>query len=75
MKNYSYVTFLSNDSYTYGVALLVESMSRVNTKYPLHVMVTNKVSAPTLEMLNELGVTYSEVESIATPEYIFNHNR
>ena len=74
MKNYSYVTLLTNDSYVYGITLLVESMKQVDTKYPLHVMVTDKVSAPTLEMLNELGVTYSEVESIATPEYIFNHN-
>jgi len=51
LKNYSYVTFLSNDSYTYGVALLVESMSRVKTKYPLHVLVTDNVSEPCLEIL------------------------
>lgn len=74
MNNYSYITLLTNDSYVYGIVLLVESMKQVDTQYPLHVMVTKQVSAPTLKILNQLGVTYSQVDEIMTPQYIFNHN-
>ena len=74
MKNYSYVTLLTNDSYVYGVALLVESMKRVNTKYPLHVLIINEVHAATIEILNQLGVTYEYVDIIPTPEDIYEHN-
>jgi hypothetical protein len=51
MKNYAYISLLTNDSYAYGVALLVESLKRVKAKYPLHVLVTDTVSAATLEFL------------------------
>ena len=74
MKKYSYVTLLSNDSYVYGVTLLVESMKQVDTKYPLCVMVTEKVSVPTIKILDELGVNHVNVTSIPTPDYIFEHN-
>jgi len=47
MKNYSYISLLTNDSYAYGIALLVESMKKVDTKYPLKVLVTNNVSKAT----------------------------
>jgi len=71
MTNYSYVTYLTNDSYAYGVALLVESMSRVDTKYPLHVLVTDEVSAAALEILQQLHVTYERVDILPTPEAIY----
>lgn len=74
MKNYSYVTYLTDDTYAYGVCLLVESMSRVNTKYPLHVLITDEVSPPTVELLRQLNVTYELVDVIPTPEDIYQHN-
>ena len=74
MKNYSYVTYLTDDTYAYGVCLLVESMSRVNTKYPLHVLITDEVSPPTVELLRQLNVTYELVDIIPTPEDIYEHN-
>ena len=74
MKNYSYITLLTNDSYVYGVALLVESMQRVKTKYPLHVLVIDEVHAATLEILDQLGVTYEYVDVIPTPQDIYEHN-
>ena len=74
MKNYSYVTLLTNDSYVYGVALLVESMQRVKTKYPLHVLIINEVHKATIEILNQLGVTYEYVDIIPTPNDIYEHN-
>ena len=74
MKNYSYVTLLTNDSYVYGVALLVESMQRIGTRYPLHVLIIDEVHAATIEILEQLGVTYEYVDVIPTPENIYAHN-
>ena len=74
MKNYSYVTLLTNDSYVYGVALLVETMKQTNTKYPLHVLIIDEVHAATIEILDQLGVTYEYVDVIPTPEDIYEHN-
>ena len=37
-------------------------------------MVTEKVSAPTIKILDELGVNHVNVTSIPTPDYIFEHN-
>ena len=74
MQNYSYVTLLSNDSYVYGVVLLVESMKKVDTKYPLHVLITKRVSEPTLEILRQLEVTYELIDIIETTPDIYEHN-
>ena len=74
-KNYSYVSLLTNDSYSYGIVLLVESMKKVNTKYPLHVLVTDNVSDAVLELLNQLeNVTYEKVDTIPITDYIYVHN-
>ena len=74
MNNYSYVTYLTDDTYTYGVVLLVESMKQAYTKYPLHVLVTKDVSAPCLEILNQLGITYELVNVIPISEQIDEYN-
>ena len=73
-KRYSYVTLLTNDSYVYGVVLLVESMKKVNTQYPLHVLITENVSSATKEILNQLQVSFENVDLIETPEDIYQHN-
>ena len=73
-KKYSYVSLLTNDSYTYGIVLLVESMKKVDTKYPLHVLVTKKVSTASLELLRQIGVTYEVVDTISVSEEIHNYN-
>lgn len=74
MKNYSYVTLLSDDTYAYGVILLLESLKTVKSKYPLHVLVTDEVSAPTIEILKQLDLTYEIVDTIKTPNIILKHN-
>ena len=74
MKKYSYVTLLTNDSYAYGVILLLESMKKVNTKYPLHVLITEDVSLPTIEILNQLDVTYELVDKIEMPKELMDYN-
>lgn len=73
-KKYSYVSLLTNDNYTYGIVLLKESMKQVNTKYPLHVLVTDNVSTASLELLTQLGATYEVVDTIAISEDIYNYN-
>lgn len=75
MKNYSYISLLTNDFYTYGVALLVESMKRVNTQYPLHVLITNNVSEAAREMVRQLGVTFEIVDTISVTDEINEYNK
>jgi hypothetical protein len=51
MKNYSYVTMLSDDSYIFGIILLQKSLKDVDTQYPLEVLVTSNVSKTILKIL------------------------
>ncbi len=74
MKNYSYVTLLTDDTYTYGICLLVASMKKVNTKYPLFVLITEDVSEPCIEILNQLKVKYKKVDKIPITNHIYKHN-
>ena len=73
-KNYSYVSLLTNDSYIYGIILLNETMKKVKSKYPLHVLVTEKVSKASLEILNQLKINYELVDTITTSEAAFQYN-
>ena len=74
MKKYSYISLLTDDSYAYGITLLVESLHKVKTKYPLHVLITEDVSAPVIEMLKQLNITYELINKIQISEELYNHN-
>ena len=74
IKKYSYVSLLTDDSYAYGIALLVESLKKVKSQYPLHVLITKDVSLPTIEMLRQLKVTYEVIDIIPISEELNNHN-
>ena len=74
MKNYSYVTILTDDSYVQGVVLLKETLKQTESKYPLFVLVTDNVTAPCLEILDQIKVTYKKVDTIAISNDILKHN-
>ena len=74
MEKYSYITLLSDDSYVYGVILLQESLRRVDSKYPLKVLVTSNVTPPILEILKQLKLEYEVIEPLQYP-HILEHNR
>ena len=74
MNNYRYITLLSDDSYIFGVILLHESLKKVNTQYPLEVLVTSNVSKPILNILEQLDLTYYVTDAIEKPEFI-NYNK
>lgn len=73
MKNYSYITLLSDDSYIFGIILLQESLKRVNTQYPLEIIVTPNVSKPVLNILDQLKLKYRIVEAITNDKFL-EHN-
>lgn len=58
MNNYAYTTLLANDEYTMGALCLHYSLLRVNSKYPLVIMVFDTVSPLTIEKLNEANASY-----------------
>ena len=74
MNNYRYITLLSDDSYIFGVILLQESLKKVNTQYPLEVLVTSNVSKPVLNILEQLNLTYYVTDAIEKPEFV-NYNK
>lgn len=74
MNNYRYITLLSDDSYIFGVILLQESLKKVNTQYPLEVLVTPNVSKPVLNILEQLNLTYYITDAIEKPEFV-NYNK
>lgn len=74
-KKYSYVSLLTDDSYVYGIILLHTSLQKVQSKYPLHVLITEDVCNASREILNQLDITYELVDKIKIPDIINNHNR
>ena len=74
MNKYSYVTLLSDDSYIYGIILLQESLKKVNTKYPLMVLVTSNVTPPIINILEQLELKYKIIEPIRY-EHILAYNK
>ena len=74
MKNYTYITLLTNDSYIRGVLLLKETLRKVESIYPLKCVVTEDVSDHTLDILKEAGIETIYFDKIATPQNIMDHN-
>lgn len=75
MNNYAYITLLSNDNYVPGVVLLKATLDAVNTKYPLIVLLPNKLSDASMDVLNKLGVETRVIDKIYMPEQIYEHNK
>ena len=74
MNKYSYVTILTNDEYLYGVMLLSETLKQVNSKYPLTVLITDDVGAPTCEIMRQLGINYELIDTISMPDVLYEEN-
>jgi len=74
MEKYSYITLLSDDSYIYGVILLQESLKRVQSQYPLKVLVTSNVTIPIIEILKQLNLEYEIIEPIQY-NHILEYNK
>ncbi len=69
MNKYSYITLLSDDSYIYGVILLSESLKGVKSKYSLEVMVTPNVSKTILNILDQLKLKYTIIDTIGREDF------
>lgn len=74
MKNYAYVTLLTDNSYSNGVALLQYSLQKTSSIYPLVCLVTEEVSEDIVILLNKIGVTTLLVNTIFY-EQLFLHNK
>lgn len=74
MKNYSYITLLTDNSYIFGIILLQKSLKDVEAKYPLKVMVTSNVSKVVLNILEQLKLEYEIIDPIENKE-MNNYNR
>lgn len=75
MNNYAYITLLSNDNYIPGVILLKATLDAVGTKYPLIVLLPNRLSDVSMELLKSIGVETRSIDKIYMPKQIYEHNK
>ena len=64
MFDYAYTTLLATDDYAYGVIGLLFSLREVQSKYPLHIIVTDNISTDILALLDEVEALYTIVPRI-----------
>lgn len=74
MKNYAYITLLSNDGYVDGILLLHHSLQKVNTQYPFYCMVTEDVHELTRKILEGFDINLIPVDKIEMPIHIQKYN-
>lgn len=70
----AYITLLSTDKYGVAVLALNESLKRVNSKYPLVVLVTDNISKNLLNILKNRGITLIESKKIKISDEVKNKN-
>lgn len=54
--NYSYITTITNENYFKGLAVLIKSLKKVNSKYPINVMVPDSVDVSLLSKIQSLDI-------------------
>ncbi|KAJ3316548.1 hypothetical protein HDU76_001719, partial [Blyttiomyces sp. JEL0837] len=65
-NKYCYTTLITKDKYTDGVIVLARSLEFANSKYPLVVLHTDKVSQDALDkMSNQQNVILKHTEHLA----------
>lgn len=73
-KNYAYVTLLGSDNYLKGTLGLICSLKKQKPKYPIIVLVTNKISNGVLDILKKLNIKYKLISEIEAPQDIKLNN-
>lgn len=73
--NRAYITVLSSDEYLIGVLCLNESLKIVNSKYPLVVLVNDKISEKVKEVLKENHIQTIDKKSFKLPDWIIEKNK
>lgn len=71
----SYVSLLCDDTYFYGIILLLASMRQAGCEYPLHVLVTDNVSESTYQLLQQLDITTERIKSIKNTQQQLDYNK
>lgn len=75
IQNNAYIAVLTSDSYVFGAKLLKASLDRVNTRFPLYVLVTEDVSEGVRADLTRLGINILPIDKIPLPANIYEHNK
>lgn len=70
----AYITLLSSDKYGIAVLALNEALKKVNSKYPLAVLVTDDISNKLKNVLKGQGIVLIESEKIQISDEIKNKN-
>jgi alpha-N-acetylglucosamine transferase len=71
-KERAWVTYLTTNSYVYGVITLWESLLEVGSKYPLKVFVTDNVKESNIKFLMAAGMDVSVIPMAIMPRKILD---
>lgn len=74
MKNYAYVTLLTNDAYAPMAVALFLCNKLVKSDYPLYCIVTPEVSQKVLEAFDKIGFNYFLRPNFPVPQNIIDIN-
>lgn len=70
----AWVTYLTTNSYIYGVMALWESLLETQSKYPLKVFVTDNVKASNVEFLKNVGMDVTVIPMAIMPRQILEYD-
>lgn len=73
--NRAYITVLSSDEYLIGVLCLNQSLKDAKSKYPLVVLVNDKISEKAKKVLEENEIETINAKSFVLPDWIVEKNR
>lgn len=71
---YSYITLLCTENYLNGVLVLNESLKRVNSKYPLIVVITEQISERIRDILKQRKIEFIQIDKMEVPKDIIEKN-
>lgn len=71
----AYITVLSSEEYLIGVLCLNQSLKNVKSKYPLVVLVNDKISEQAKKVLKENNIEMIDAKSFKLPDWIIEKNK
>ena len=70
MNKYSYITVISTERYLKGALALVQSLKKVESKYPFTFLITYNISYQDEEILRKNNIQIIKMKNIELPEMI-----
>lgn len=75
-KRYTFMSIITTDDYLPGVLVLVDSLKKVGSMYPFHLLLTPDISESVISVLNKYHISYSIIsQKIENPTDVSHNHR